>query len=144
MAKTLDTANSAVTMSARGFITAPFSFQGYSTDDSFTVDDVASVETRMGVDGRLSGGFTPQPTVITFMLEATSPTIDALDSCIANQKARNSSLVFDGTMFLQGTQEKYAMVNGYLTSYTPANKAAKTLQPRKFTFTFEKFDKAPI
>lgn len=144
MAKTLTTANSAFTLAARGIFPAPFQLQGYSVDDSFAVDDVTPGEVQMGVDGFLSAGYIPYVTQITFSFQATSPTIDYLDSIIAQQKANREMVIFDGTGLIQGTQEKYAMTNGYLTSFTPANTGKKVLQPRKFTFSFQDFDKAPI
>ena len=144
MAKTLTTANSAFTLAARGIFPVPFALQGYATDDSFATDDVNPVETQMGVDGQLDGGYVPYATTITFMLQATSPSIDFLDAIIAQQKAQREAVIFDGTGLIQGTQEKYAMTKGYLTSFTPANTGKKVLQPRKFTFQFQNFDKAPI
>lgn len=142
--KTLTTANSAATLLARGFFPTPFSLEGYSTDDSFSVDDVSPAEVFMGVDGKLSGGFVPQPKVVTFMFQADSPSLDRLDAIIAFQESQRENVIFDGTMFIQGTQDKTAMTKGFLTSYTPMANSKKTLQPRKFTFTFEGFTKAPI
>lgn len=142
--KTLTTANSAVSLSARGVFPVPFPLEGYATDDSFAVDDVNPAEVFMGVDGRLSGGYVPQAKVVTFMLQADSPSLVYLDQVIAVQDSSRENVLFDGTMFIQGVQDKVAMTKGFLTSYTPAATAKKTLQPRKFTFTFERFTKAPI
>jgi hypothetical protein len=144
MAKTLTTANSAFTLAARGIFPVPFRLEGYATDDSFAVDDVTPGEIQMGVDGFLSAGYIPYVTQITFMFQATSPSIAYLDSIIAQQKAQREMVIFDGTGFLQGTEQKYAMTNGYLISFTPANTGKKVLQPRKFTFAFQNFDPAPI
>lgn len=142
--KTLTTANSAFTLAARGVVSAPFALQGYATDDSFSIEDVNPVEVYMGVDGKLSGGYVPQSKVITFMFQADSPSLDILDDIIAAQEQQRETVIFDGTGLIQGNQNKYAMTKGFLTSYTPASNAKKTLQPRKFTFTFENFTKSPI
>lgn len=142
--KTLTTANSAATLAARGVFPVPFALEGYSTDDSFAVDDVSPAEVFMGVDGKLSSGWVPQPKVVTYMFQADSPSLDYLDQVIAIQEQQKENVLFDGTMFLQGTQDKIAQTKGTITSYTPAANAKKTLQPRKFTFTFEKYTKAPI
>lgn len=142
--KTLTTANSAFSLVARGIFPAPFALEGYATDDSFSIDDVSPVQAQMGVDGHLSFGFVPTPKVVTFMFQADSPSLAYLDQVVAAQEARNEAVIFDGTGLIQGSQDKIAMTKGAITDYTPAAKAAKILQPRKFTFTFEKFAKAPI
>ncbi len=144
MAKTLTTANSAFTLAARGVFPVPFKLEGYATDDSFAVDDVTPGEVQMGVDGNLSAGYVPYATQITFMFQADSPVLDYLDTIIAAQKSQREMVIFDGTGFIQGTQEKYAMTKGFMTSFTPASTGKKILQPRKFTFTFQNFDKSPI
>lgn len=142
--KTLTTANSAFTLAARGIFPVPFKLEGYATDDSFAAEDVTPGEVQMGVDGFLSAGYIPYITQITFMLQSTSPTLDYLDQIIAQQKAQREMVIFDGTGIIQGTGEKYAMTNGYLTSFTPMSTGKKVLQPRKFTFSFQNIDKAPL
>lgn len=142
--KTLTTANSAATLAVRGLYPIPFVLQGYATDDSFSTEDVNPAEVQMGVDGKLSSGYVPVPKVVTYMFQADSPSLAYLDQVIATQESQNENLIFDGTMFIQGTQDKIAMTKGFLTSYTPPGNSKKTLQPRKFTITFEKFTKAPI
>lgn len=142
--KTLTTANSAATLLARGFFPTPFALEGYSTDDSFSTEDVNPAEVQMGVDGKLSGGFVPVAKVVTYMFQADSPSLDRLDAIVAFQESQRENVLFDGTMFIQGSQDKIALTKGFLTSYTPPGNSKKTLQPRKFTFTFEAFTKAPI
>ena len=142
--KTLTTANSAFTMAARGVFPVPFSFQGYGTDASFAIDNITTGEARMGVDGHLSVGYVPVAKTITFTLEPTSPTIEYLDAVIAVEDAQREKVIFDGTGYLQGTKQKYAMTNGYLMEHTPINAGAKTLQPRTFQFVFEKITPSPI
>lgn len=142
--KTLTTANSAATLSARGVFPIPFRLEGYATDDSFATEDVNPAEVQMGVDGKLSAGYVPVARVVTFMFQADSPSLDYLDQVVAVQDAGRENVIFDGTMLIQGTQDKIAMTKGFLTSFTPPGNSKKTLQPRKFTFTFQNFTKAPI
>lgn len=144
MAKTLTTANSALLLMVRGLFPVPQAIQGYAVDDSFAVANVKPTETFMGVDGKLSAGYTPYPTVMTITLQADSASVDMFDAVIANQKANNEALIFDGTLFVQGTQEKNAMTKGFLTDITPTSTAKKTLQPRTFEITWESMTKAPV
>lgn len=140
---TLTTANSAATLVVRGLFPVPQSLQGYSTDDSFSSEDVKPVETQMGVDGLLSAGFVPYPTEISFVFQADSPSTAMFDVVLAAQNSAKEAFIFDGTIILQGTGEKFAMTKGYLTSASPMSSSKKTLQPRKFTITFQSVTKAP-
>jgi hypothetical protein len=140
---TLTTANSAATLIVRGLFPVPQNLQGYSTDDSFMAEDVKPGEVQMGVDGLLSAGYVPYPTEISFTFQADSPSTNMFDVVLGAQVSAKEMFIFDGTIILQGTGEKYAMTKGYLTSATPMSGGKKTLQPRKFTITFEKVTKAP-
>lgn len=142
--KTLTTANSALLLMVRGLFPVPQAIQGYAVDDSFAVANVKPTEAVMGVDGKLSAGYTPYPTIMTITLQADSASVEMFDAVIANQKANNEALIFDGTLFVQGTQEKNAMTKGFLTDITPTSTAKKTLQPRTFELTWESMTKAPV
>lgn len=142
--KTLTTANSALTLLVRGLFPNPQVIQGYATDDSFAVDDVEPVDVMMGVDGLLSAGFVPYATKLNITLQADSNSTGMFDTVIAQQNANKEAFIFDGTLIIQGTGEKYAFTKGYLTSLTPMSTAKKVLQPRKFVITFESVTKAPI
>jgi hypothetical protein len=141
---TLTTANSAVSLAVRGLFPVPHHLQGYAADDSFAAEDVSPTEVQMGVDGQLSGGFVPYPTAISFTLQADSPSLDMFDSVLAAQNANKESFIFDGTIIIQGTGAKYACTKGFLTTASPMSTAKKTLQPRKFTLTFQNVTKAPV
>lgn len=141
---TLTTANSAVSLIVRGLFPVPQQLQGYATDDSFATEDVQPMEVQMGVDGKLSAGYVPYATPITFTFQADSPSTAMFDVVLEAQKAQKEGFIFDGTIVLQGTSEKYACTKGYLTSATPMSSAKKMLQPRKFTITFENVSKAPV
>lgn len=141
---TLTTANSAISLMVRGLFPTPQKLQGYATDDSFAAEDVTPGEVQMGVDGQLSAGYVPYATALTFTLQADSPSIAMFDAVLEAQKAQKEMFIFDGTIILQGTGQKYAMTKGFLTSATPMSSGKKVLQPRKFTITFENVSPAPV
>lgn len=144
MAKTLTTANSAMTIAFRGLFPVPVSIQGYATDDSFTVDDVTPSETYMGVDGKLSGGYVPYSTKLTIMLQADSDSTSVFDTVLAAQVAAKELYIADAVIIIQGSGEKCIFTKGFMKEITPASTAKKVLQPRRFSFEFEGFSKAPI
>lgn len=141
---TLTTANSVFTLSVSSVYPTPQLLQGYATDDAFTADDVAPVEVVMGVDGKLSGGFTPVPYVMTIMLQADSPSCRVFDDWHAAQKAAKEVYTGSAIIVLQGTGQKYAGSKGFLTGYSPAPAVKKILQPRKFVITFEDLAMSPV
>jgi hypothetical protein len=141
---TLTTANSAFALQIENLYPVAQNVQGYSTDDAFAVSDIEPVETVMGVDGRLSGGYKPVPTVLDITLQADSPSVAIFDNWLAAQKAAKEAYVANAMIQLQGTGEKYAFTRGFLTSITPMAAAKKILQPRKFVITFESCDKSPV
>ncbi len=141
--RTLTTANSALALAVRGLYPVPQVIQGYATDDSFATEDVTPAEVMMGVDGKLSGGYTPYPTSMAITLQADSESADMFDTVLETQKAGKELFYFDGVLIIQGSGKKYALTKGILSSASPMPTAKKVLQPRKFTLTWESVTPAP-
>jgi hypothetical protein len=141
---TLTSANSVVALSIANLYNTPQIMQGYAADDAFAADEVAPTEAVMGVDGKLSAGWTPQPTQLHIMLQADSVSNQIFDDWYAAQKSSRDVYVASGTIALSGTNQKYTMRKGYLTSYTPMPGNKKILQPRKYVITFEEMSAAPF
>lgn len=141
---TLTTANSAFSLQIAGLYPVPQNIQGYATDDAFMADDVTPTETQMGVDGKLSAGYTPYPTKLNVTLQADSASNAIFDNWLAAQVAAKEVYASNATITIQGTGEKYAFTRGFLTSSTPMAGSKKILQPRKYSITFEQCTKAPF
>jgi hypothetical protein len=141
---TLTSANSAFALQIAGLYPIPQSMQGYATDDAFTADDVNPVETLIGVDGKLSGGYTPYPTKLHIALQADSPSNAIFDNWLSAQVASKETYIANAIISLPGTGDKYTFTRGFLTSATPIAGSKKILQPRKFEITFEQVSKAPF
>ncbi len=141
---TLTTANSVLTIAIVGLFPVPQIVQGFAADDNFTADDVSPTEVLMGVDGKLSGGFTPVPTVFNVMLQADSNSNQIFDDWQSAQVAAKEIYIANAVVVLQGTGQKYSLTRGILTSYNPFAPGKKILQPRKFTITFETCTLSPV
>lgn len=137
MARTLTNANSAFALAIVGLYNTPQAIQGYSTDDAFSAGDVQPVESMMGVDGRMSGGYTPYPTVLDVTLQADSLSNDVFDQWLAAMKSSREILWANATILIPGVGSKWAFTRGLLTSASPMPTGKKVLQPRKFTITWE-------
>lgn len=142
--RTLTTANSSLAMQVAGLYPVPQILAGYSTDDSFATDDVSPAEVQMGVDGRMSAGFVPYPTVMHITLQADSESNDLFDNILGAQVAAREVYRINMTARIQGTGENFALTNGVLTSASPMASSKKVLQARKYTITFESCTKAPV
>ena len=141
---TLTSANSTLSLQIAGLYPVPQSIQGYAADDAFAVDDVSPVETMIGVDGKLSGGFTPYPTKLHITLQADSASNAIFDNWLSAQLAAKETYIANVAISLPGTGEKFIMTRGFLTAGTPMANAKKVLQPRKYEITFESCTKAPF
>lgn len=141
---TLTNANSVLMLSIGGVYPVPQQLQGYATDDMFAVPDVSPTEVVMGVDGKLSAGFTPYPTEIEITLQADSASISIFDTWKVVQDTAREVFYANMTVSLPGTGQKFAMTKGVLTSASPMPTGKKILQPRKWKITFESCTPSPV
>lgn len=141
---TLTTANSALALAFLPIYPIAQNIQGYATDDAFAADDVEPAEVMMGVDGKLSAGYTPYPTKLNITLQADSESNDIFDNVLLAQKAAKEVFFASGIISIQGTGKKYALNRGVLSSVSVMPSSKKVLQPRKFVITFEDCIMSPI
>jgi hypothetical protein len=141
---TLTSANSALSLQIAGLYPVPQSLAGFATDDAFAVDDVAPVESVMGVDGKISFGYTPYPTKLHITLQADSASNDIFDNWISAMQASREVYIANAAISIPGTGKKYILTKGALTGGNSMPGAKKTLQGRKFELTFESCTPAPF
>lgn len=141
---TLTTANSALALQIAGLYPVPQLLQGYSADDAFSTDDVSPVEAIMGVDGKLSFGFTPYPTKLKITLQADSASNAIFDNWLAAMRSANDVYIANAVISIPGIGQKYTMTRGSMTTGNSMPGAGKTLKPRSFEITFESCAPSPI
>ena len=91
----------------------------------------------MGVDGRMTSGFTPQPVRTTITLQADSPS-KAIFNTIANtMKSSREVFYISGTIDLPSTGESFICTRGVLQAVKPLPDAAKVLQPMDFMIVWQ-------
>lgn len=141
---TITAANAVATLTVSGVFSAPQTLSGFSADNIFDTPDIVMSETMMGVDGRLSAGFvySPVPQTWTFMADSTSN--DIFDAWAAAMYTNRDTYLASGIITLKSTSSQYTLRRGSLTSYSPAPAAAKVLQPRRYTITWEHITKVSI
>lgn len=141
--RTLTAANAIILLSIDKLFPVPQRLQGFGADDVTDMDSVNPSETSMGVDGRLSAGFVPVPVPQNITLQADSESNDLFENWIEYERGAREKLVCTGTLILPATQRSYSMTRGFLTSIAPIPSAKKSLQPRRYTITWERVSPAP-
>ncbi len=74
--RTLTSANAILLLSVNGLFDTARRIEGFSSDDITDADAIETVETSMGVDGRLSGGYVHVATRQKIVLQADSLSIE--------------------------------------------------------------------
>jgi hypothetical protein len=136
-------ANAVYLLSIANLFPTPVQLQGFAVDDIFTTDPFETVETLMGVDGKLSGGLVFVPVKQGILFQADSPSISIFDTWYASQRAIKDVYVAQGIVTLTGIASKWALSNGFLSMYPPIPDVGRVLKPRKFEITWESVLSAP-
>ena len=135
--RTITSANSVFSLVVPSLFPAPVQLSGYATDDAFMSDALDLAETMMGVDGRLSAGYTPNPTKMTINLQADSTSRDFFGVLISAMKTAREVFFMSGAISLPATGESYALTRGVLSNVKQMPDNKKVLQPTSFVITWE-------
>jgi hypothetical protein len=134
---TITSANSVFTLVVAGLFPAPVQLRGYASDKAFTTEAVDLAEVQMGVDGRMTAGFVPNPVKQTITLQADSPSKGIFTAVIQAMKTAREVFYISGSIALPSTGESFTLTRGILTNAKQIPDAQKVLQPVDFTITWE-------
>jgi hypothetical protein len=140
----ITSANAVYTLSVATIFPSPVVLQQFAAEDIFTTDPVAIAEVVMGVDGFQSGGYTPRSIPQQISLQADSASMDVFDQWANNTRLNRRIYLAQGVIVLQSISKTWTLINGILNSFPPIPNAAKILQPRRFTITWENVIPAPV
>lgn len=135
-------ANATLILTLPGLFRVPVQLQGFAADDVYDLDEIESVETLMGVDGKLSGGFVWKPQPQTITLQADSESNDVFDTWNQNQKSGLRTYVAGGVLTLPSLGLKFIQTVGYLQGYKLPG-AKRVIQPRRYRLTWQDVSLAP-
>lgn len=139
---TITSANSVFTIVIPGLFPAPVQLHGYASDKAFTTEAIDLAEVQMGVDGRMTAGFTPNPTKQTVTLQADSPSKDIFTALIQAMKTAREVFYISGSIALPSTGESFTLTRGILTNTKQIPDAQKVLQPMDFVITWESVNRS--
>ena len=142
--KTLTSANSIFTILAAGIFPIPQTLSGYAVDKAFAADALTLAETKMGVDGKLSAGYTPSPVKMSITLQADSDSNTIF--MVLTQAIKTTREIFPITahITLPGTGEVFTCNRGFLTVSKQMPDANKILGEKEYEIVFESVDRAVI
>lgn len=122
----------------------PQKIEGYATDEAFAFEAVQLAQAVMGVDGRMSAGYTPQPVVQTISIQADSPSKFIFEAWIAAMKTAREVFYSNGTLAIPSLERKYTLQRGVLTQAPMVPTARSILQPMTFQITWENVSPALV
>jgi len=141
---TITSANSVYTITVASLYPSPVTLQGYEADKAFTTEAIDLAEVNMGVDGRMTAGYTPMPTTQTVTLQADSPSIIIFETLIQATKTAREIFYISGSIALPSTGRVYAMTRGVLTNVKQIPDAQKVLKGMDFVITWQSVNVAPL
>ena len=139
---TITSANSVFTLVVAGLFPAPVQLKGYASDKAFTTEAVDLAEVQMGVDGRMTAGFVPNPVKQTITLQADSPSKDIFTAVIQAMKTAREVFYISGSITLPSTGESFTLTRGILTNAKQIPDAQKVLQPVDYVITWESVNRS--
>lgn len=136
----ITSANSTAVLSVSQVFPSGIRLQQFATDQSVVMDEVTCAETRLGVDGFLAAGWIPGEKPVTIMLEASSPSYDALAQVWSAQEQARTLYECTLTVRVPSLGKTYSWSGGVLKSGTPFPGHKKVLDPTTWKFVFARFN----
>ena len=142
--KTMDitSANATAVLTVDKLYPAGIELQMFGTDQAISQDSLEIAQTRMGVDGRMVAGVTPNIVPITITLEAASPSFAALSNLWA--KIESEKRIFQCTLVctVPAVSQIFTWTRGMLVSGVPFPNLEKVLAATSWVFHFERLKRS--
>lgn len=131
--RTITAANSIVLFTAAGYFDQAIQLQGFQVDNMLSFADATIGETRMGVDGKQSGGWVSHEVPVTLFLEANSPSRVQMEEFRGwlNANQETVSCTIDATLPSIGRR---VQATGFLVSQSGGTSAQKLLNGSQYVF----------
>lgn len=145
---TITSANSVLTLSAYQASGVPLitatQIQGYATDDAFMSDSVEMSVAIKGVDDIASFGYKAYLRPLQIHLQADSVSNDTFDTIISTVNLQREVILIDIIIQMPAISRKYTFSRGTMTNGTQMPPAKSVLQPRVYSFMFDKMTSAVL
>ena len=144
MSGTITSANASFTLNVPGVSPVPVPIEGFAADDAFDTENVAPTEVLMGVDGNLSGGYTPYPVKLKFVLQADSLSNAFMDLWRQAMDQAKETFPASATIVAPSIGKIFTFLGGHLTGDMPTPQGKKILNPQTYEITFQSVSAALV
>ena len=134
-------ANASAVMTVEDLYPNGIKLERFSTDAAIVADSQQVAETRMGVDGKMAAGVTPNIYPVTVTLEANSPTATSFSTIYEEMNANKRLYVCNLTIKIPSIGRTYQFSNGVLQTANPMPALNKVLAPTTWVFHFESMER---
>lgn len=121
---------------------AGLSFEEYSADSQWSKDANTVIESRMGVDGKISFGYTPTVKRTNFVFQPNSPTLERLAYIIQTQNTTMKPIVCQLLIDLGSIDRSFYLVNACITTGDILPNGGRVLEPVTITVDYESIESA--
>lgn len=118
--------------------------EGFSVDQSVGTESIQVAEVRMGVDGKMVAGYTPNPIIVTIGLEPNERCAKDLVNYWLNKQTNNRIYECTLVLTIPSIHTVFTLSGGTITDCTPLPSLKKVLDPTTWKFAFAKLDKADL
>lgn len=139
----ITSSNSKITL-YNALFPAGLNFENFAVGSAWTQELVQQLEARMGVDGLISFGYTPQVKTLNVTLSPNSSTVDRLDSLIQAQDLAQDAIVSQISIELKAIKKRIVLQNGACTNSKLLPDGQSVLEPQQYNFAFESVNVVPL
>ena len=111
----------------------------FSADSMATSDDMEISQVRMGVDGGMAAGYVPNPYTVTITLEASSPSLETMQSILQAMKVNKRIYECKLVLTIPAAKQVHTWTHGVLTNGNPVPAPKRVLDPTSWKFAFQDY-----
>ena len=131
--RTITSANAVLMLRCKGVYDNFIKLQGFQADNAWSFGDANLSESRVGVDGKQSIGYTPHQVEWSLFLEANSPSIDIMENIRKDFNANMESRLIDIVVEVPSIKKRF-QASGALIKQTGGTSGQKLLAGSQYTF----------
>jgi hypothetical protein len=141
---TITSANASVILQVPDVFPIGQFLQGFAADDAFIHESFDMAETRMGVDGFLSGGFTPNIKKWAVTFQPDSPSIAVFDLWGASEEAATEKFIAGLEIAMPSIGKQFTFKVGFLKGFKKLPDAKKVLEPQTYSIDWQSIITLPL
>lgn len=135
----ITSANAQLYLTVDELYPAGIPLQNFSADSMATSDDMEISQVRMGVDGGMAAGYVPNPYTVTITLEASSPSLETMQSILQAMKINKRTYECSLILVIPAAKQVHKWSHGVLTNGNPVPAPKRVLDPTSWKFAFQDY-----